>query len=155
MKLILPFFCIFISIIAFLIFLILFLVIRINIKEIKISNVENGIKKDKLEKTYDAFIELLLFGKIKIAKINLNEKTLKNINLKEKLENVKNDAKDIKNDFEVVKKIRSLEIIKRLKMTVEKFKLHGEIGTENAMLTAFLVASISSIFRYIIKKCRL
>lgn len=150
MKLVLPFFYTIIAIIAFLIFLILCLVIRINVKEIKISNIENGNKIGKVEKTYNAFVELFLFGKIKIAKISLNENTAKKLNLKEKLENVKNDAKDIKNDLEIFKSIKTLNIIKKLKVTIETFNLYGEIGSENAMLTAFLVASISSLLRYLV-----
>ncbi len=150
MKLVLPFFYIIISIIAFLILLILVLVIRININEIRISNIANGIKKEKAENKYNIFIELLIFGKIKIAKIKLNQNTLEKLKLEEKLENAKKDAENIKEDLKIVKQIKTLEIIKRLKVKIEKFNLYGEIGTENAMITAFLVSIISSLFRYIV-----
>ena len=73
MKIVLPFFYVIISIIAFLVLLTLALTIRLNIKEIKISNIENGMKKAKLKKTYNAFIELLIFGKIKIGKIKMQK----------------------------------------------------------------------------------
>ena len=129
MKIVLPFFYVIISIIAFLVLLTLALTIRLNIKEIKISNIENGMKKAKLKKTYNAFIELLIFGKIKIGKIKLDNKTLKRFKLEEN--------------------IRTLNILKKLKVKVDMFNLDGEIGTENAMITAFIVATISSFLRYI------
>ena len=132
MKIVLPFFYVIISIIAFLVLLTLALTIRLNIKEIKISNIENGMKKAKLKKTYNAFIELLIFGKIKIGKIKLDNKTLKRFKLEE-----------------IAKNIRTLNILKKLKVKVDMFNLDGEIGTENAMITAFIVATISSFLRYI------
>lgn len=155
MKLVLPFFCVIISIVVFLILLLLFLTIRINVKEVKISNVEDGIKKAKLQKTYNIFLELLIFGKIKIAKIKLNKNTLKKLKLEQKLENAKKDAENIKQDLKIVKNIRTLEILKKLKIKVDSFDLYGEIGTENAMITAFIVSVISSILRYITYKNRL
>ena len=155
MKLVLPFFCVIISIVVFLILLLLFLTIRINVKEVKISNVEDGIKKAKLQKTYNIFLELLIFGKIKIAKIKLNKNTLKKLKLEQKLENAKKDAENIKQDLNIIKNIRTLEILKKLKIKVDSFDLYGEIGTENAMITAFIVSVISSILRYITYKNRL
>ena len=155
MKLVLPFFCVIISIVVFLILLLLFLTIRINVKEVKISNVEDGIKKAKLQKTYNIFLELLIFGKIKIAKIKLNKNTLKKLKLEQKLENAKKDAENIKQDLKIIKNIRTLEILKKLKIKVDSFDLYGEIGTENAMITAFIVSVISSILRYITYKNRL
>ena len=155
MKLVLPFFCVIISIVVFLILLLLFLTIRINIKEIKISNVEEGIKKEKLQKKYNIFFELLILGKIKIAKIKLNKNTLKKLKLEQKLENAKKDAENIKQDLKIIKNIRALEILKKLKIKVDSFDLYGEIGTENAMITAFIVSVISSILRYITYENRL
>ena len=155
MKLVLPFFCVIISIVVFLILLLLFLTIRINVKEVKISNVEDGIKKAKIQKTYNIFLELLIFGKIKIAKIKLNKNTLKKLKIKQKLENEKKDAENIKQDLKIIKNIRTLEILKKLKIKVDSFDLYGEIGTENAMITAFIVSVISSILRYITYKNRL
>ena len=155
MKLVLPFFCVIISIVVFLILLLLFLTIRINVKEVKISNVEDGIKKAKIQKTYNIFLELLIFGKIKIAKIKLNKNTLKKLKLEQKLEDAKKDAENIKQDLKIIKNIRTLEILKKLKIKVDSFDLYGEIGTENAMITAFIVSVISSILRYITYKNRL
>ena len=155
MKLVLPFFCVILSIVVFLILLLLFLTIRINIKEVKISNVEDGIKKAKLQKTYNIFFELLIFGKIKIAKIKLNKSTLKKLKLEQKLEDAKKDAENIKQDLKIVKNICTLEILKKLKIKVDSFDLYGEIGTENAMITAFIVSAISSILRYITYENRL
>ena len=152
MKLVLPFFYIIISIVAFLILLFLVLVIRINVKEIRISNIENGTKKKQIEKTYNVFVELLIFGKIKIAKIKLNKKTLEKLKLEDKLENAKKDAGNIKKDIEIAKKVHIFEIIKKLNIKIEQFKLYGEIGTENAMITAFSVASISSILGILLRK---
>ena len=51
----------------------------------------------------------------------------------------------IENDVKIVKSINHLEIIKRLKIRIEEFKMYLALGTESVMLTVNLIAIISAI----------
>lgn len=140
MKLVLLFFC---AILAFVILvLILFITssIKLNVKKINISNIEKGFKKQQISKEFLVYIELCLFGKLKIAKIKVDKKLLEKFRVKKKIENVERD-------IEAYKKIKSLDILKALKARIDKVNLEAEIGTEDVMITVFLVTLFSSIIR--------
>ena len=93
------------------------------------------------------YLEIYLFGFIKIAKIRLTKELFKKISEKQDLTNIEKDAK-------IIKKIKPIKVIKRLRPKLEKLKLYLAIGTENVMLTVNLVTLISSLIRNKHTKCR-
>lgn len=138
MKIVLLFFCGVLGLILLIILLLISSTIKLNVERLNISNYEKGFKKSKIAKEFKIFIELHLFGKIKIAKIRINKKILKKLN-------VENDFKDLKKDAQLIKKVNILEILKLLKIKLEKLNLKAEIGTEDVMITVFLVTFISTV----------
>lgn len=138
MKLVLLFFCIILSIIISIILLLTLSTIKLNVKNIKISNLEGRCKKEKLEKSAEVYLELYIFGKIKILKIKINKRLIKKLNSKNNKQNIEKSAK-------LLKKVNILEIIKLLKIKTEKFNLNANIGTEEVTLTVLIITIISSI----------
>ena len=147
MKIVLLFFCTILGLILFSIILILLSTIKLNIKNISIKNIENGIKKKEIDKDFDIYLELYLFGKIKAAKIKITDKILKKMHVKENVE-------DIEKDVKTIKKVKSLEIIKMLKIKIEELNLNAEIGTEEILLTVFIVTILSSIIGIAFRNCK-
>ncbi len=138
MKIVLLFFCGILGLILLLLFLLITSTIKLNVEKVNISNYENGFKKNKLVKEFRIYVELHLFGKIKIAKIKISKKLIEKIN-------EKNNIKDLKKDVELAKKVNIFEVLKLLKPKLEKLNLITEIGTEDVMITVFLVTFISTI----------
>ena len=146
MKLVLLFFCAIFILIILSIILIIFSTIKLNIANISFNNFENGIKKKKIDKEFLVYIELYVFGKIKVMKIKVTDRMLKKLHVQENM-------KDIKKDVEVAKKVKLPEIIKALKIKFDKVNFEAQIGTEELFLTVFLVAIISSLFKKKKKNC--
>lgn len=140
MKLVLLFFCVFLGLILALGLVFICSRLKLNIKELEISNIEGNIKKKKLEKKGKVYLELYLFGIIKIAKIKIKQKMLNKIKEREDIETVKQEAK-------VIKKVHPLEILKKLKIKLEEIDLNLKIGIDDVIITSYLVAFISSILR--------
>jgi len=141
MKLVLLFFCAVLGFLLLLTLLLLMSSIKLNIKECKVSNIEGNIKKQKVDKDFLIYLELYLFGIIKIAKIRLGQKIVQKI--KED-----SDIKAIEKEAKTLKKAHPLEIIKKLKIKLEMLNLYLEIGTESVIFTSYLVAAISAFIRY-------
>lgn len=128
MKLVLLFFCTLITIA-------IILLLTSNIKII--ANITNKQK--------DIYLELHLFGRIKIAKIKVTQKLLK-------LLKIRNDIKQIQKDVTNIKKIHPIEILKRLKPKAEKIDLELKIGIDSIMLTTYAVAIVSTLIAFLIAK---
>lgn len=141
MKIVLLFFCAIFTLLIALVLLLAFSKIKINVKEFNITNVKNGFKLKKLEKEVLIYLEFYLFGVIKIAKIKINKKLFKKINEKTGLESLEREAKRVKSVY-------PFKILKKLRLELENINLNLEIGTESVVLTAYLVAFISSVVRY-------
>ena len=137
MKIVLLFFCGIFAFLVLIIFLLILSTIKLNVEKLDISNYERGFKKGKIIKEFRVFIELHLFDKIKIAKFKISNKFLEKLN-------VENDLKDLKKDVQLIKKINIFEIFKVLKIKLERLNLKVEIGTEDVMITVFLVTFIST-----------
>lgn len=140
MKLVLLFFCVILSFILFFLLILIFSTIKLNIKEIKISNYENGFKK-KLEKKINIFLEVYLFGIIKIGKINLNKKIFNKMK-------TKFDFKKISKNAKKIEQIKILKLLNLLRIRIEEANLNAQIGTEGLILTVFAVTFLSSISRH-------
>ena len=147
MKWVLLFFCGIFILVLLLFVLIISMKIKLNIQKFRISNIENGRRLRKMETEFLIYTEIYLFGFIKVAKMRITKKLLRKINKKQDLSNIEKDARRLK-------KIQSLDIIRKLKLKLERIKLYLAIGTENVMLTVNLVTLISSLVRYKYKKCK-
>lgn len=149
MKLVLLFFCAIFGVILFAILILSLSTLRLNIAKLKISDFENGLKKNNLEKDILIYLEVYLFGKIKIARINLSKNSM--------LVKLKTNIKitDLRNNTKILKEINLIKIIKMLKIEVDKADLEAQIGTEDIMTTVFAVTFLSSIARNIIQKCKI
>lgn len=144
MKIVLLFFCAILGIMLLSIVLIAFSSIKLNIKKAKISNFENGIRKKKVEKEFLVYIELHLFGKIKIARIRLKEELLGKIKQQAEKEDISKDMKKLK-EFNVK------EILKKLKIEVEVLNLEAQIGIEDVILTSSAVTIMSAILGILLR----
>ena len=140
MKLVLLFFCVFFGLILALCLLLICSTIKLNIKKLEISNIEGHLKRKKTDIEGQVYLELYLFGVIKIAKLKIRPKMLKKIKENNDIEKVKKEAK-------VIKKARPLEVIKKLKIRLEEINLKLQIGIDDVIITSYLVAFISSILR--------
>lgn len=142
--------------IVFLITLFTTLVTLSNI-HIKIENFEVGNMLSKKEdiklknkSEYKVEVSLYFLGKIKWISTNLNNKKMKNMYSKMQLEKI--DFNKIRKDFE----LENLKEIKRVKPKITFLNLDINIGTEDVLITSFLVFLISTfisiILPYTIKK---
>lgn len=145
MRIVLLFFCAILVFLSLILILVVTSSLKLNAEKIYVSNVKSGIKLHKPQKEFLVYFEIYLFGKIKIAKIQINKELLEKLKAKNKIENIEKDIK-------IIKKVKALDIIKKLKISIDKFKLNAEIGTEDVCLTAAVVTFISSVIRYNVRK---
>lgn len=147
MKIVLLFFCAILGLIIFAIILLILSSIKLNIEKANISNFENGIKKKKLKKEFLIYVELHLFGKIRIARIELKHKIFKKA--REKLA-----KQSISSDMEKLKEINIVEIIKKLRIKIENINLEAQIGIEDVILTVGVVTVLSAILGIIFRNAK-
>ena len=141
---ILVFFMCFFTIVALLIIVLVLSTIRINVEKLKITNINPD---NKTNYDFNTKLQLYFLNKIRILNINITEKTLKNIRIKEKIKQI--------NMKQIEAKVINKEIIKNvknLKINLSKLNLEMKIGTEDVILTSALVAIISSILGLIIAR---
>lgn len=124
---------------------ILSLKISVNLKNIKISNIDENGEKTKLRKVYDIEFKFYIFNIIKIAKVEINNKKFRQVENKIKEEMKKTNVKDI---FYAKK---NLSTLKEIKLKVKKFNINLLIGTQNITTTVGLVTIISSIIPILLR----
>lgn len=121
--------------------------------QVEIENFRLNLPKNKNKILNDTFlfkIKLVIFGTLPIINLKINRKKLK------KLENNLKDKK-IKLDINKIGKQITKENIndaKKLQMHIEKIKLKINFGTENTILTSFIVPIISTIWSIVLTKKR-
>ena len=93
---------------------------------------------------------IYIFNKIPIIKIKLTTKSWNKIRQKVKKRIDEIDVTDIERDREINKKI--LEITKMLKINIKDFNLRLELGTEDAIITSFLVPISGIIISYLLRQ---
>ena len=120
------------------IFLILLSSIRLKINDLEISNVKEN------PKNYELVLSLYLFNKIKWLSIRLNNKKMRKMYSKLKLEKI--DFKKLEKNF----KLEYLKYVSKIKPKISYMELNIDIDTENAVLTSFLVVFISSLISIIL-----
>lgn len=115
--------------------------IKIDISNIKISSEKmNG---RYVNKNYKVTISLYIISKIKIFKINITKTKLEKIKVKDlevKLIKIRDDYdKD------------TLLSMKKIRAKIEYLDLKLDIGTEDAVLTSYIVAIVSSLIGILLK----
>lgn len=121
-----------------------FSVVQIEIKNLKIGNKEiknENIVKDK----YEIKITFYFLNKIPILWFRLNNNKLRKISNSKQLEKI--DFKKIEKQVSI-KEI--IEFIKNIKIKISKLDLNIDIGTEDAIITSYINAFISSIIGIIL-----
>lgn len=136
----------FIFLLVFMIFIciLIFSKIRIEIINFRFTS----MNKKHLNENYKIIIKLRIFNKFTIFKIILTEKKLKRLNLQQEAKIIK--TRIIENKSKIDKKI--FKVMKKIKINIKKINLSINVGTENASLTALLVAIISSITGIVFRK---
>lgn len=132
-----------ICILIFLVLLITFSTIRIQVENFEASNIEN-MKKPK---NYKIKIALYLFNKIKWIWISLDDKKIQKISQKSKWNEV-----DIKKYVDV----KDIKLVKKLSPKISFFNLKVKLGAFDILTTTYLVAILSTfiavLLPYTIKK---
>ena len=134
-------------------FILLFLIILIILvkkskMQIVIKNLDfSSQRKEKVKSTYEAYLEVIAFNKIKIIKINLKKLRNNKINFNKVLE----QAKKIRENGTKEQFAEQLIGVRDLKIDIKELALKVEIGTEDAAVTAIVIGIIASILGIIIK----
>lgn len=135
-----------ITIFIFLLFTIFLLsTLKIEIKNLKIGNKEKT-KKSRIKEKYEIKITLYFLEKLPILWLKLNNKKIRKISNSKRLEKI--DFKKMKKKIPMNKE--TLEIIKNIKIKISKLNLKIDLGTEDAVLTSYLIAFIASIIGIIL-----
>lgn len=132
-------------IILLLIFTILLLSkIQIEIKNLKIGNKEEN--KSRIKDKYEVKIILYFLEKIPILWFRLNNERIRKISNSKQLEKI--DLKAIEKNIKLNK--ATIQTIKNMKIKISKLNLRIDIGTEDAILTSYLIAIIASLIGIIL-----
>lgn len=118
------------------IFAVFSLKIRIEIKNIKISNLE---KKEHLLKEIDLYIKLYIFGVLKIFQKHIDLEEINNA----KESNLINKFKSRFKENNKLKSKELLNVLKKLNIDFKEIDLNVNIGTEDPILTSFIIFVIS------------
>lgn len=134
-----------IIIVILLIFVILLLSeIQIEIKNLKIGNKEE--KKGRIKDKYEVKITLYFLEKIPILWFRLNDKKIRRISKSKQLEKI--DLKAIEKNVRFNKE--TIQIIKNIKIKISKLNLRIDLGTEDAIVTSYLIAFIAGVIGIIL-----
>lgn len=142
---------VFLFVFAFIILItiiLLFSKIKINVNKFNYLSINPKNRKTD----YNIIIQLIILKKFPIFEIKFNKNNIMKIEkIKQKIKNKFEtfDFTEIKKNKEVKKKI--LKIIKKLKIDIDKINLNIEIGTENAVLTSFIIPIVATLLTYILK----
>lgn len=132
-----------ICILIFLVLLITFSTIRIQVENFEASNMEN-MKKPK---NYKIKIALYLFNKIKWIWISLDDKKIQKISQKSKWNEV---------DKKKYVDVKDIKLVKKLSPKISFLNLKVKLGTFDIVATTYLVAILSTfvavLLPYTIKK---
>ncbi len=119
----------------------IFSTLNIRIQKLYFSN--QNLEKMKWD--YLVFLELSLFGMIKIIKLRIDPKKMARIaqkfKVKEKMRQM--NFKQMKQNLPDKKE--QIELVKRLKINLEEFHCVLELGTKDVLITSAMIAFLSSI----------
>ena len=139
------------------VFLLILSTLKINIKNLYISNLNNENSIDKLKIKFVISIQLKLFNKIKILSTNITDEKIRKLNrrfnFKEKFKDV--DLNKIKGNFKLNKDAKEYikKYINNKKIgEISKIDLDFKIGTEDVIVTSLLITFISTILSLILAR---
>lgn len=125
------------------IFMIMLSTVHFKVVDFKLSNISKIVTSSQNQK-YEIEISLYLFNKIKWIWFRLNDNRIRKMYKKMSLEKI--DIKKLEQDF----KLEDLKELKELQPKVSAFQLEVNLGTEDAILTSFLIFGISTIISIIL-----
>ncbi len=144
-----------------LVFILLFLmalfVLIISISNLRVSinklEVSNEIENTPIIKKFEMSISVYILNKIKIFNKNINEYDLKSVKNSKRIEQVKNKLLNGKSVKEKKKNVKmDIDILKRLNINLKELNLELKLGTEDVLLTTFLITIISIIISMALAK---
>ena len=112
--------------------------LKLEIKELHISNIDSKLKVD-----FILNLGIYLLNKVKIFKFTLDNYKISNL-----LKSGKIDIKKLRDDERINKDI--LKSLKKNEFNIEYFKIEGYFATFNTVLSAWLFALINSIIPILI-----
>lgn len=130
---------------AILLFIIIFTTIQIEIRNLKIGN-KNLREKKRIKDKYEIKISLYFLEKIPILSFKINNNRIRKIYSSKQIEKI--DLKKIENKWLLDKNI--FKILKSIKIKISKLDLKIIIGTEDAILTSYILVIIASIIGIIL-----
>lgn len=134
----------------FLIMILIFITIRIKFefKNLKFTS----LSKEHLNKNYEIKFTIYTFTKIPIFKIKMNNEKIKKIMNNEKIRKTieKQETKIIENRKDIDKEV--VKGLKNIRLEIEEMNLKILIGTENALITAFIIPLISTMVAIFLSK---
>ena len=141
----------------------IFLILIITVKvEVKIQNIKYNsekVKGERLANNYQIIIKILTLEKIPIFRLKINKSKIEKINAKTHLnQKIEEEIQkqDIAKAIEMEKKydLKKLipEVYKNIKLETENINLKIDIGTENVVLTSFIIPIISTILAFTVKR---
>ena len=132
---------VFIFLLIFIItFLISFTYIKIDAEKVYISNIP------KFKYDIEIHIDFCLFNKIRIFRFTINKEKIKKKKMFKKLE------EKLSNEKINISLCESKKILKKVKINLETFHAKIKIGTEEIILTSFIVGILSSFIGIILGK---
>lgn len=141
------------------IFLILIITVKVEVKIRNIKYNSEKVKEERLANNYQIIIKILTLEKIPIFRLKINKSKIEKINakthLKQKIEE-EIQKQDVAKAIEIEKKydLKKLipEVYKNIKLETENINLKIDIGTENVVLTSFIIPIISTILAFTVKR---
>lgn len=143
--------------VLFLLFLISLFVIIILISNLKISvkklEASNEIENTDILKNFTVSIGIYIFGKIKIFNKDITKQDIEKAKNSKQIEKLKNKfwkketMKEKKQDIKM-----DIDVLKKLNPKLEKIKLDLKLGTEDVVLTSFLIVIVSIIISMVLSK---
>lgn len=131
---------------VFLLILLIIILIIITIKiKVQFTDFEfNSLNKEYLNKNYKIESIIYIFNLIPILKFKITNEKIKKIISNEKIRKTIKEQKIniIKNKQEIDKEM--IKGLKNIKIEIEEMNLEISVGTENALLTAFIIPIIST-----------
>ncbi len=141
------------------IFLILIITVKVEVKIRNIKYNSEKVKGERLANNYQIIIKILTLEKIPIFRLKINKSKIEKINAKTHLkQKIKEEIQkqDIAKAIEMEKKydLKKLipEVYKNIKLETENINLKIDIGTENVVLTSFIIPIISTILAFTVKR---
>lgn len=136
--------------IALFIVIILISNLRISINKLELSN---EIDNTPILKEFKAAISIYAFNKIRIFNKNINKDDLQKAKKSKKIEKMKSNFlndETMKQKKKIIK--TDIDVLKKLNPKLQEIELELKLGTEDVILTSFLIAIISIIISMMLSK---